>query len=50
MREIEQEEFMKFPFDKITAYYKKGERLVLIPKGELQQFSADIDIEPAIFI
>ena len=41
---------MKFPFDKITAYYKKGERLVLIPKGELQQFSVDIDIEPAIVI
>lgn len=41
---------MKFPFAKITAYYKKGERLVLIPKGELQQFSVDIDIEPAIVI
>lgn len=41
---------MNFQFDEINAYYKKGEKLILIPTGELKQFSTNIDIEPAIVI
>lgn len=41
---------MYFQFDEINAYYRKDEKLILIPTGELRQFPTNIDIEPAIVI
>ena len=39
-----------FQFDEISVYYKKNEKLILIPTGELKQFPTNVDIEPAIVI
>ena len=39
-----------FQFDEINVYYKKDEKLILIPTGELKQFPTNVNIEPAIVI
>ena len=38
---------MEYQYEQISCYYSKGEKLFLIPKGELLPFGGGIDIEPA---
>ena len=38
---------LKPQFDKISVFYRKNEKLILIPTGKLMQFPANVDIEPA---
>lgn len=38
---------MEYQYNQISCYYSKGEKLFLIPKGELLPFGGGIDIEPA---
>lgn len=37
---------MEYQYNEIACFYSKGERIILIPKGELLPFGGGIDIEP----
>lgn len=37
---------MKYEYKEISCYYSKGERIILLPKGELLPFGGGIDTEP----
>ncbi len=39
-------EYMKYLYRRISCYYKKGDILILMPKGKLLPFGGGIDIEP----
>lgn len=41
---------MDYQYKQISCYYSKGNRIILIPKGELLPFGGAIDIEPVIEI
>ena len=37
---------MEYQYNQISCFYSKGERILLIPKGELLPFGGGIDIDP----
>lgn len=37
---------MRYQYKQISCYYSKGERILLLPKGEILPFGGGIDIEP----
>lgn len=39
---------MEYQFNQISCYYSKGNKILLIPKGELLPFGGGIDIEPVM--
>ena len=41
---------MKYKYNEISCYYKTGESLILIPKGELLSMGGGVDIEPVFEI
>ena len=41
---------LKKNFDRISIFYRKNEKLCLVPVGEWKPFHVDVDIEPVLII
>ena len=43
---MDKELFMEYQYNQISGLYSKGEKLLLVPQGELLLFGGGIDIDP----